>query len=192
MPVETIITWESTRRETVELFGGQAPRPGDEATIIDRFEESPHGVLRAIADVKTAFDAGTVRFPWSVVAARLSASTAPLRNVTVDIGRSRESEVRLVEAFIRNAGCHIASESELVDEVFGDRGRLHRWSDDQALVERLVAFWRRHRPAGERVEAAELERAELWLKRRAATSRRPAIRPASAESLELVATGGTR
>jgi hypothetical protein len=75
-----------------------------------------------------------------------------------DVGRA--------EAWIRNAGFHL-DESELEDELFGDRGRLRDRAGDVILRSRLRSYWWSYQPARRRLEAEEAERAEEWRRLRA-------------------------
>jgi hypothetical protein len=53
--------------------------------------------------------------------------------------------LRLVERYLESIAHVLPSEAELVDEVFGLRGRLRPWASDEALRARIVETWRRLR-----------------------------------------------
>lgn len=156
------LVWSEVRSQSIERFRGQTPRAQDEEIILEVFERAPVIVLQAIDEIAVA----DVKWCWSALAARLMRGSGG-RDVSVDVGPSREKLIASAEQFIRNAGLHFDREEELVDELFGDRGRLRMWAGDSVLVERMSALWRQHRPDGERVEAEAVERGETFVRQRA-------------------------
>lgn len=156
-PPETL-TWSEIRAQTIERFRGQTPRAEDEQTIIDTFETSPLLVLQAIDDIATA----DVTWHWSALAGRLKRT--PIRDATVDIGPSKTKLIQNAQRWIRNTGHHIDRQEELIDELYGDRGTLRPWKDDQPLRTRMLALWQEVRPIGEQLEHDETHRAQEWLR----------------------------
>ena len=62
----------------------------------------------------------------------------------VQDARKLES-LRLAERYLSSVACALPTEAELVDEVFGARGRLRPWASDEQLRARIVETWRRMR-----------------------------------------------
>jgi hypothetical protein len=109
-----------------------------------------------------------VRSGWAVLRHRLEAATEARSDVRVTAPDEREARLAAAEVWMRHAGLHVASEGEVLDELFGERGRLRAWASDDALQLRLLELWRRVRPEGEQIEREELERAEHHKRARAA------------------------
>ena len=64
-----------------------------------------------------------------------------------DVGQdARKLEsLRLAERYLSSVACALPTEAELLDEVFGARGRLRPWASDGELRARIVETWRRLR-----------------------------------------------
>jgi hypothetical protein len=74
----------------------------------------------------------------------------------------KRKQIHLAETYIRNAGCFLPTEAEFLDELFGYHGRLKAWAGDELLRRRMVDCWQAARPAAERTEREQLERAHRW------------------------------
>jgi hypothetical protein len=141
---------------------GQTPRPEDEEAIIQAFEQNPLLVMKMIDDVANALGNGEIKWAWSTFAARVNRSnTTPAREVIADTGHSKERLILRAEQWIRNTGCHFDRESEVEDELFGDRGLLQGYPD-QLLKQRMLTLWQQCRPEGERIEAETIQAANKW------------------------------
>jgi hypothetical protein len=79
-----------------------------------------------------------------------------------DVDRARNTH--LAERLIATAGLFMP-ESELVDELFGARGRLRAWPELRA---RMLDAWQTHQPQAELVDVERSERAARWRKGQAA------------------------
>lgn len=75
---------------------------------------------------------------------------------------SRTKAVDLAERYIRNAGLYLPDETSVIDELFGQRGRLKTWTTDPTLQERMLIHWRAEQPRVEEAEAESLARAARW------------------------------
>ena len=148
--------WPTVRTEAIRAFGGDLPHPETEDFVVEVFRAQPVTVLRGIRDVAGDVAAGKVRSGWAVLRKRLEAATQARSDVRVS-ANELQAEVAAAEGWIRNAGLHFDRERELLDELFGERGRLRDWKDDEALRERLLTLWRDLRPSGEWVEREEEE-----------------------------------
>jgi hypothetical protein len=164
----TTLDWPTVRERAIRAFAGNLPHPETEDAVIAVFEQQPLAVLRAIDEISDDIAAGRVRSGWAVLRSRLAAATEARSDVRVTAPDERERRLAAAEAWMRHAGLHVASEAEVRDELFGERGKLHAWASDDALRVRLLELWRRVRPEGEQIELEELERAEHHKRARAA------------------------
>jgi hypothetical protein len=148
----TSYVWSDVRERASRRFGGQLPHGEVEAAIVAVFEGQPQHVLDAIDHVAQLFEQGRVRSPWALVRSHLERAEEAGR-VAASGKVERAQRIVQAEEWIRHAGLHFDREDEVVDELFGERGRLKAWTDDAELRDRLLDLWRERRPSGERVEA---------------------------------------
>jgi hypothetical protein len=161
------LTWHEARAKAQQAFRGQLPDAVTEQAILDAFQRSPLTVLAGVDLVGERFAQGKVSAPWRYLAKHLERLEA-VGDVTVEVDE-RQTRVAAAEKWIRNAGYHVTSESELADALFGDHGLLRDYAADDVLRARMVDLWERERPRGvllERVQAEQLadlerKRAEL-------------------------------
>jgi hypothetical protein len=140
----------------VTLFGDE-PGPELERELVERFRENPRFVAETIEQVGHDVKRGSVHAGWPVARARLRrADDVP--DVVADDEAERIRKVALAETWIRNAGLLLDRRDELEDELFGERGRLKPWADDELLRRRLVELWQEQRPTGEQIEREVEER----------------------------------
>ena len=160
--LEQHLVWTAIRADAIDTFGGQTPRPEDEAPIIDAFESHPLLVRRGILEVGEALAAGKITWAWSALRARLERGQQALREATVDVGKGRARAVTAAEAWLENAGVHYDRpelvEAELFGDDFGSRGILGNYRDDHDLRRRMLDTWHDLRPRGEQAERD----AEAW------------------------------
>jgi hypothetical protein len=159
--------WAEVRAQAVRLFRGDHPHPETEQDVLDVFKRDPRRVVEAIEHVGRQVGRGGVNSGWAVLRAHLQRGEACVADVVVSDDAERGKRVAQAESWLRHAGMHFASEAEVVDELFGDRGRLRAWAGDELLRERLLDLWRELRPLGEQVEREALERAEQYNRARA-------------------------
>lgn len=162
MTEDGVYDWPTERDRATRLFGGDTPGPALEAGIIEVFTTNPLAVTQAIDRVAERWANGNIRSPWAVLRIEAVKAITPQQYVQATDNTTRALAEARVEQWVRAAGLHFDVWPEVHDEVFGHLGKLHTWADDQALVARVRAAWDTHRPAGEQVEADELDRAEKW------------------------------
>jgi hypothetical protein len=157
----TVLDWPTVREQTIRRFAGDLPLAETEDAIVAVFEQQPLAVLRAIDEVAEQVVAGKVRSGWAVLRKRLEGATEPRSDIVVEADE-REARVAAAEAWLRHAGLHFDREQEVVEELFGERGRLHPYEDDELLRERILRLWREQRPRGVQVEREAAERVQEW------------------------------
>jgi hypothetical protein len=151
---ETFV-WTETRLRAIELFR-DAPSAELEQRILDVFLEHPHLVIEAVEKIGRRYANGQVRMPWAVLAKAVSEMTSTLEGAATD-ERDRDKAIRRAEQWVRAAGKHFDSHAEIEDELFGDRGILSAWRDDDTLRGRMAKLWREVRPEGHLIaEQAEM------------------------------------
>lgn len=200
----TEYSWAAVRAQATKAFNGETLNAETEAAIIEVFELLPQTVVRAIEQVGADYAKGGIRSGWAVLRKVLVAAE-PRRDITVSDASERESQAKLAESWIRRTGCQVDRESELVLELFGDRGRLRHWAQadsprddrgrdldgwelvggDGALVDRMVAVWRVERPRGERCEAASVAWDERLREQRRAMAGEPRVEHTEPPTVEL-------
>jgi len=150
--------WTELRAVAIERFRN-VPDATLEQRVIDVFREHPALVQEAIEHVARRFESGQVRSPWIVLAKHVSEAMRPLEEVTATDERERAKQIARAEAWIRVAGQHFDREEEILEELFGEFGRLKTWAEDGPLKVRMIALWGEVRPKGESIQAQAEERA---------------------------------
>jgi len=152
-----MIDWEDLPYQTSERFGGTLPHPDTATAIQAVYLRAPAAVTRAIDRIANEYAAGEVASPWGILRHRVSQIQTTEQAATRS--NDRDKTIARAEQWLRTAGLHYDRESEIIDELFGDRGRLlgHHTPD---LQDRMVALWHELRPLGQQVETEALERAE--------------------------------
>ena len=134
--------WTTLYRQGVADFTG-TPSAEMEQIIFTAFQQQPKLVTDMFRQVAEQVRAGTVASGWAVIAHRCRTITAgPRHTGTADDTAEKEKRIANTVTWLKNAGLHFDNERELLDEVFGDQGRLRAWKDDPALVEEIKARWR--------------------------------------------------
>ena len=154
--------WPDTRNKAIQAFNGDTPGDQIETAILTHFQEHPNRVNTLIDAIGRRVAQGQVRSGWAILHHELE--HAPT-DITATDNRERANQLRLAETWIRNTGGYIDRQTELEDELFGDRGRLRHWPE---LRDQTIACWLEQR---HRFEAAERE-AEERGRRNAATLER--------------------
>lgn len=153
--------WQTTRNHFMRNVGGEPPGAHLEDELIQAYATHPDAVEKAMTKIALAHKAGKIRSPWGALKAEVAKATDPARNPTHDRGSSREKAIQRAEQWIRNAGLHYDRESEVIDELFGDRGQL-RQHDTPELRERILELWHTVRPLGEAIELEHETRMRAW------------------------------
>lgn len=152
--------WSDVRSRAIAAFE-EFPHGSTEDRIIAVFEREPTLVMRTIEVMAERKRAGTVKSAWAVLRTELDRLESVQDVVATDEGQ-RTRAVARAEEWVRHAGVHYDREDEILEELFGDHGRLRSLASDERTRERMVALWRKVRPQGEQADRDELERAERW------------------------------
>ena len=161
------LTWHELYHDALIRFHGDTPSPPLEAQLIDIFRERPAEVQAAITKVADRYAAGKVRSPWPVIKRELDRDQA--RHLAVAVSADRQRLIELAEHWLTTAGLYMPSDDELLDEVFGQHGRLKPWASDTELRTRILNLYREHRPRGERAEQDARDRAAAYRQQRIPT-----------------------
>lgn len=152
------IHWADIYDKAVTSFGGSTPGQQLEADILTHFREHPAATQAAITKIADRFTAGKIHSPWPLVLRELDRDDNR-DGITARDDHERQTAIRLTEIYITNAGLYLPTEAEVIDDTFGDHGRLKQWADDPDLQERIVQHWRDQQPRAEAAIADSLERA---------------------------------
>ena len=155
----------------IDAFDGELPNSFTEQTIIEAYELHPEAVAKAISQVAADFTKGTIRTGWGVTKNRAERILSPPSNPTAKTGLDKERAVQRAEQWMKTTGAHYDRQTEVLEELFGDQGRLHSYAQietievgrnaeghaiyalseptgDLALVDRMTHLWDQARPAG--------------------------------------------
>lgn len=170
----TTHTWDEHRERLVEATG-DVPSSDLERRILDVFERHPTLVIAGVEHVAGRYERGLVRAPWVVLAMHVeeAAASSARASTPVQDERDRDRARSRAAQWMRVVGLLFESESELRDELFGERGMLREFANDSELTEGLLDLWHDLRPLGERIEREAVERGRLSVAARAATRSRP-------------------
>lgn len=170
--MSTVYVWSELRDRLVTLTG-DAPSAPLEQRILDIFEHRPALVAEAVSHVSARFEAGVVRSAWPVLAKHVeqAAETATRAEVRVTERSGMTKAVELARHWVRNAGLYL-SEEELLDDLFGDLGRLRAHAGDLALREELLDLWQKQQPRAAKAEREQEIRAAAWVGTRPKKRRR--------------------
>ena len=157
----------------------------DEQTIIDAYELHPTAVIREVEAVAQDLKSGLIRSAWAILAKRCERIIAPPSNPTMKTGLDKEKAIAHAEQWVRATGIHYDRDTEIQEELFGDRGLLRAYTQitleetsrnteghpiyaptqptgDLALIEQMTKLWEQHRPAGIAIEQDAEHRAAKW------------------------------
>lgn len=173
----TIVTydWTEIRDQAIELFDHDQPGARLEEAILTHFQDHPARVVDLIQAIGRRVQAGGVRSGWAIL--RTELDRKPTGALVANDQTERHKAVHLSEQWLRNTGGYLDREDEIIDELFGDRGRLRHWPD---LQPRILELWRELRP---RFVQADLEAVERG--RRYQAQRERIRQAASATSSEV-------
>jgi hypothetical protein len=153
--------WAPIRSNAIQAFG-DAPHAELEQRIMDAFAENPQLVIKQIAQVTASYQAGKIRSPWAILDLNLKEANRPGTPLTATDTTAKLKTIARAEQWIRNTGAHYDRETEIVDELFGDRGLLKQYAAETSLVARMTALWEQCRPEGIRIEEEAIAAAEKW------------------------------
>jgi len=151
--------WTEIRLRAIELFHS-GPSAALEQRVLDVFRDHPALVVEAVEHVGRRFESGQVRSPWVILAKHVEEAMRPLEDVTATDERDRDKAISRAEQWVRSAGQHFDRDEEILEELFGEFGRLKTWREDDPLKVRMVALWGEVRPRGEAIDEQAEERAK--------------------------------
>ena len=159
-------TWGEMRAEISAQFAGHVPYDeASERLCMEAWQRNPARVASEVQRLAGAQASGQVRFPWSVLAKMAPSIGAEVdRGAVADPTAARSKAVRCFDSWLRNAGIHYDRWVEVADEIFGERGMLRHWRDDDALIGYVKHSWEEHKHIGAEVEREALERAASYRK----------------------------
>jgi hypothetical protein len=154
------MTWHELYALAVKEFGGDTPGAALEQIIIDHYRQHPQAVANAITKTAANYRNGKVTSPWGVLPNVINQmiEAAAAADTVAD---HRKAELAAAQ-WIRTAGLHHDREDELLDDLFGEQGRLRDHRNNQKLVDRMRELWAEHRPTGIKLDQDELDRADHW------------------------------
>jgi hypothetical protein len=158
--------WPHQRQRATQLFAGETPRPQLEQDILDVFAEQPELVAAAIDQIGHQFATGKIRSGWAVLRTHVLNAATPQADLTVTDTTTREKRIQQAQQLLRTCGPHFDRHTEILDELFGDRGLLKPWHNDQPLRQRMLDQWAEQRQRGEQHEADEHERSQRFVEQR--------------------------
>ncbi len=120
----TDFTWSELRDKACEAFG-DTPAFTTERELLNVFMVRPAAVARELDAIARDVRAGKVRSGWAVARKRLASLKATDAVATDETERQRALAAAL--QWVRNVGCHYDRESEVLDELTGEHGRLLQW-----------------------------------------------------------------
>ena len=133
-------TWGDVLRWLVELFADERPFNAVERVVRDEWHARPAQVEAEAQRIAALKEEGAVRSAWAVLRTQLeSNSTQPA--AVADPAAEQAAAVRRAETWLAAAGHYVPTEAEIMDELFGDRGRLRLW-DTRELRAQMVETWR--------------------------------------------------
>lgn len=158
----SVHVWDDAVAKATRLFN-EAPPSGSELerNLILEWQRDPAEFEVIVVDVCDDWKAGKINRPWPIVLWRLRQVNKEnaIRSREVNTAVPRERLVHLAENYIRNAGLYEPDEASITDALFGPRGSLRAWADDEELVQRMIDLWKREHPRGVRADKESDERA---------------------------------
>lgn len=150
-------TWADTYNHAVELFGEQRPTRALEEQLLTIYRDRPTDVHAAIERLAHRYRDGKIRSPWPILLTELRQDE---QRAAATPSRDEARALHLAETWIRNAGCHVDREPEIIDELFGPRGLLAGLQAQHGAA--MLELWRQERPRGIASDNERLERARRF------------------------------
>ena len=157
--------WQTVRNRFMRATGGDPPGAHLEDDIIAAFAQHPDAVVKSMEKIVLGYKAGRIRSPWGALKHEVAKAADAANNPTVDRAHTRANAIQRAEQWMRTAGLHHDRESELIDELYGERGRLR---DHPETQERMLALWNELRPLGEEADQDAIDRGLRYQQQRAA------------------------
>lgn len=162
--------WQTLRNQFMRDIGGDPPGAQLEDWLIQQYAEHPDPVQRSFEKIALGYKAGKIRSPWGALKAEVGKAVDAARNPTHASAKTREADLQRAMQNVRNALLHFDRETEVLDELFGDRGSLE---DTPANREKVIETWRKLRPLGEQTEREHEAFLERYREHREAMSGQP-------------------
>jgi hypothetical protein len=157
----TEYVWSVLRDDLVARWA-DSPHAPLEQRILDVWERHPQLVLDAAEHVAERYERGAIRSPWAVLAKHVEDAAANADRADRPAMRRDKAKQRArAEQWLRATGVHFDLEREVEDELFGDRGMLRAYADDDGLREAMLALWQHERPRALRSELEAAGRMRL-------------------------------
>ncbi len=121
----TTLDWPSIRSTFTVLYGNQLPMQKLEAELVDIFQEHPALFTAEANRVALIYADGKIHSPWPILRRNLGERlerNEHFEQATANDTSERDRAIRNAENYIRGAGVHLPSESELLAELFGADG----------------------------------------------------------------------
>ncbi len=151
--------WQTEYARALQLYGGDTPSAHLEQELLDAFQTNPQAVTNAITKIGKAYAAGKIHSPWGALRSEIP------KQITADVhvgdGSERNRAIANAEQFIRNAGLHYPTWTEVEDDLY-ERGNLAPWRKDHELKQRLKDLWTDQRQIADILDQQEIARANLW------------------------------
>jgi hypothetical protein len=138
----------------MRTIGGDPPGAALEDQLIQAYTDHPDAVERSLDKIAMAYKAGKIHSPWGAAKTEVAKATEAARNPTHNQGTTKTKALQRAEQWMRTAGLHYDRESELLDELYGDRGRLR---DHPATRDRMLELWHELRPLGQQLDQEAVE-----------------------------------
>ena len=156
--------WQTLRNTFMRHIGGDPPGAALEDQLIQMYTNHPEALERSIEKITLAFKAGKIRSPWGALKAEAEKAVDTARNPTHTQATRRHDALARAEQWMRTAGLHHDRESELLDELYGERGRLRDHPETQT---RMLELWQELRPVGEQLDQDAIDRGTRYQHQRA-------------------------
>ena len=142
--------WQTLRNQFMRTIGGDPPGAQLEDWLINAYAEHPDAIERTFEKITLAHKAGKVHSPWGALKTEATKAIDAARNPTHNAGSSKTKALARAEQWIRTAGIHYDRQTEIIDELYGERGPLRAHPDTQP---RILELWNELRPLGVILEA---------------------------------------
>src|SRR6266542_1089590 len=132
------LEWVAMRADAIERFG-EVPSIALEKVVLAVFEQYPVVVIRAIDQIADKLERGEIHSGWAVLRRQVEGAGNAVREATVELKDERDRFVQLAENRLRNVGHMLESKAEVEVELYGSRGLLKPWAEDEELRGRMLA-----------------------------------------------------
>lgn len=148
------LIWGDARESIEHSFAGQVPYDEhDEQLVMNAWQRNPHRVMAEVERLAAKQQRGEITFPWRVLSKIAPSIISRVdQNARADVDAEKARAQRRSLSWVRNAGLHFDRWQDVFDEVFGERGNLRLWREDEAVVQAVRDCWEEVRPEGVRLQ----------------------------------------